>query len=564
MQESTPANLANPERAVVSMTGRSIRRLALVGGVFAAMMAMGTPSAFGQAAPPSRTAAAEAGVGAVPAGCNQPQAPLHVRCFLSSEPAPVAAVPQTPSTTATCTVNEAAGYTPCNIESAYGLTAAIAKVGSTVAVVDPNDDPNAEADLGVYRSNFGLPACTIANKCFRKLNQLGLAKNYPSANPGFAQETALDIEMVSAACPLCKITLIEANSNALSDLIISMTVAEKLHIRVISDSWGTGEFGGEASVDSTLDAPGTAITFSSGDGAYIGGVQYPASSNYVTSVGGTELTPDSSVTRGWDESTWVNTSSNPPTQGTGSGCSAYEGKPAWQKDTGCANRTTADVSAVAANVLGYDTYGVTPGWYYEFGTSVSSPLIAGLYGLARVPASITVPAARAYAAPRGDFYDIKTGSTGTCSPTYLCTAGAGYDGPTGLGTPHGIGAFKVAKTAVPTVSSLALTGSASAPVVTISGTGFGSAPPPGSPEWDCSGAYTGDVFGDVSLNLSDTTSGWGAGGGGDCLGLTVTSWSATQIVLGFGSDYPNLTAMQVGDGYSFELQGYTFTGTVAG
>src|ERR1700722_13147872 len=120
----------------------------------------------------------------------------------------------------------------------------------------------------------------------------------------------------------------------------------------------------------------------------------------------------------------------------------------WQKDTGCARRTTADVSAVAANVLSYDTYQGS-GWYFSFGTSVSSPLVAGIYGLAANPSSITIPASMAYNAPANSLFDIVTGQTGTCSPTYLCKARKGYDGPTGMGSPHGIGAFQGAATPPP-------------------------------------------------------------------------------------------------------------------
>jgi subtilase family serine protease len=154
------------------------------------------------------------------------------------------------------------------------------------------------------------------------------------------------------------------------------------------------------------------------------------------------LTPATNA-RGWTEKTWVTAGSNPPTQGSGSGCSASEAKPAWQADSGCSNRTTADVSAVAANVIGYDSYeNGGGGWYYFFGTSVSSPLAAGVYGLAGNASSQTIaPASLAYANPT-HLFDITSGkATGTCSVPYLCKAGKGYDGPTGMGTPRGIGAY---------------------------------------------------------------------------------------------------------------------------
>ena len=275
----------------------------------------------------------------------------------------------------------------------------------------------------------------------------------------------------------------EANSNGFGDLGTAINEAVTLGAKVVSDSWGTGEFDGETGWDGNVDHPGVAITFSSGDGAYAGGVQYPSASPYVTSVGGTELTPASS-SRGWTEAAWV-TPGSPPTQGSGSGCSAYEPKPPWQRDAGCANRTTADVSAVAANVLSYDTYQAS-GWYYSFGTSVSAPVIAGVYGLAKNPASITIPASAAYGAPAADRHDITKGSTGTCTPpatqAYLCKAGKGYDGPTGLGTPKGIGAFKVPATTSPSISGVSFSGSPSDPSITVTGTNFGAYPPIGTPE----------------------------------------------------------------------------------
>lgn len=532
--------------------------------IASAALVAASSGASATGAPKTRTAGQEAGIGATPAGCSRSQPVGLARCFLSLERADPADLPRDRSHPFTCTVDESAGYSPCNIQSAYDLTSVSASggKGSVVAVVDAYDDPNAASDLATYRSNFGLPPCTTANKCFKKLNQTGQQKNYPAADAGWASEISLDLDMVSADCPNCKIRLIEANSNGFGDLFSAISEAVKLGARVVSDSWGGGESSAEVSEDQTLDAPGVAFTFSSGDGAYQAGVQYPSSSDYVTSVGGTELTPDSAVKRGWDESTWVNTSTSPPTQGSGSGCSAYEGKPAWQTDAGCTMRTTADMSMVAANVLGYDSYQAS-GWYYEFGTSVSTPLVAGLYGLAHNASSIAVPVSAAYAAPSKDFNDITTGSTGTCSPSYLCNAGPGYDGPTGLGTPKGIGAFKIPKASPPTVTSVTLSGSVSSPVITVAGSSFGTYAPPGSNEWGCGGTYTGDVYGNVGLSLADQTAGWTAGQGGDCLGLTVDSWSASSIMLSPGSFYPDVTAMQPGDAYSFELQGDSFSGTVS-
>jgi subtilase family serine protease len=342
-----------------------------------------------------------------------------------------------------CKVNAPGGYTACNVEKAYNLKkiSATGGVGETVAVVDPMDDPDAEADLGTYRSQYNLPPCTTGNGCFEKVNQEGVEGSYPGGDMGAGQEISLDLDMVSAICPNCHIILVEANSYGLTDLLTSIDTAVSMGADVVSDSWGTGEFDGETSYDSYLDHPGVAITFSSGDGAYQGGVQYPSASPYVTSVGGTMLAPKTN-TRGWSEKAWVTKpTSGEPTQGSGSGCSAYEPKPSWQTDSGCSARMTADVSAVAADVLMYDSYeSGGGGWYYAFGTSVSSPIIAGVYALAGNSSSVTTPASIPYA-HTADLYDITKGSDGTCSPSYYCNAGPGYDGPTGNGSPDGDGAF---------------------------------------------------------------------------------------------------------------------------
>ncbi len=77
------------------------------------------------------------------------------------------------------------GYHPLDMQSAYNLPSSTAGSGQSVAIVDAYDDPNAESDLGVYRSQFGLPACTTANGCFKKVNQSGGTK-MPRANGGWA------------------------------------------------------------------------------------------------------------------------------------------------------------------------------------------------------------------------------------------------------------------------------------------------------------------------------------------------------------------------------------------
>ncbi|MEY9894707.1 N-acetylneuraminic acid mutarotase [Catenulispora sp. MAP5-51] len=334
-----------------------------------------------------------------------------------------------------------AGFGPGDLLSAYSLPAD-GGAGATVAIVDAYDDPNAEADLGLYRTQFGLPACTTANGCFKKVDQTG-GTSYPTPDAGWSGEISLDLDMVSAVAPRAHIILVEAATPNFTDLGASVDEAVALGAGYVSNSYGSnytstpgsGEDPSEAtSMDPYYNHPGVAVIASSGDGSY--GVAYPAASQYVTSVGGTSLVKDTSA-RGWSESVWSNSYGGP-----GSGCSLYEPKPSFQKDTGCAMRTVADVSAVADPATGvsvYDTYQAT-GWQVYGGTSVSAPLISGVYADAGAPGAGTYPNAYPYAKP-SSLNDVTQGSTSTCTPSYLCTAGPGYDGPTGLGTPNGLAAF---------------------------------------------------------------------------------------------------------------------------
>ncbi|WP_329339388.1 S53 family peptidase [Streptomyces sp. NBC_01352] len=333
------------------------------------------------------------------------------------------------------------GYGPSDLQSAYGLTSAASSKGSgeTIAIVDAYDDPNAEADLAKYRSYYGLSSCTTANGCFKKVSQTGSTTSLPSADSGWAEEISLDLDMASATCPNCHITLVEATSATMANLGKAVNEAVSLGAKFVSNSYGGSESSSDTSYDTSyFNHPGVAITVSAGDSAY--GAEYPAASKYVTSVGGTKLAT-SSTTRGWTESVWKTSN----TEGTGSGCSAYDAKPTWQTDTGCAKRMIADVSAVADPATGvsvYDSYGVTAGWYTFGGTSASSPIIAGVYALAGTPSSSSYPAQFPYqAAGTSALNDVTSGNNGTCSTSYFCTATSGYDGPTGWGTPEGTAAF---------------------------------------------------------------------------------------------------------------------------
>jgi subtilase family serine protease len=320
------------------------------------------------------------------------------------------------------------GLHPFDIHAAYGLPGGGGN-GRTIAVVDAMDDPNAEADLAVYRSTFGLPACTTANGCFRKVDGSG-GTNYPPADGGWAKEVSVDLDMASAACPDCHILLVESATADLPTLGAAVdTAARTPGVVAISNSFGVGEQPAETGWDAHFNHPGIAIVAASGDSGY--GTVYPAASPFVTAVGGTGLS-HASTPRGWAETAW---------SGAGSGCSSYEPKPAWQHDTGCSMRPIADVAAVADPGTGlsiYDTY-QSNGWLVAGGTSAAAPIIAGAFVLAgnATTAGPGYPYAHA-----GALNDVTTGSNGFlfCS-SYLCAAGPGYDGPTGLGTPAGLGAF---------------------------------------------------------------------------------------------------------------------------
>ncbi|NUR29113.1 MAG: hypothetical protein HOV83_25285 [Catenulispora sp.] len=394
-------------------------------------------SQSGQPAPASTSQVPAANV------CDQHVAPHHAACLAlrRTDKLPNTGMALSPAALPS-------GYGRSDLLSAYNLPSS-GGAGRTVAIVDAYDDPNAESDLATYRSTYGLSACTTANGCFKKINQNG-GTSYPTADSGWAGEISLDLDMVSAVCPDCHILLVEATSANMDDLGTAVNQAVSQGAKFVSNSYGGNEDGTEGTSDSQyFRHPGVAITASSGDGAYAAGTEYPASSQYVTSVGGTALSRAGGTTRGWTESVWKTSSS----EGAGSGCSQDVAKPIWQKDTGCAKRMVADVSAVADPATGvavYQTYGGS-GWAVYGGTSASAPIIASVYALAGNPGSSDVPASYAYA-HTGNLYDVTSGNNGSCSPSYYCTAASGYDGPTGLGTPNGLGAFTAGGTGSETVS----------------------------------------------------------------------------------------------------------------
>ena len=336
------------------------------------------------------------------------------------------------------------GLLPADLRAAYNLPSAGGN-HRVVAIVDGFDSPTAEDDMNIYRAQFGIAPCTTANGCFKKVNTAGQAGPYPPADPDWAIEIAVDLDMVSAMCPDCYILLVEAATGFAVDLGPAVRTAAQVGVFApgqrafaINNSYGEPEDDATSKmVENDYNQPGVFVVASSGDDGYGASTEdngmvvqqnaNPANLPWVLSVGGTTLTKAVGSARGWNETVWA---------GAGSGCSSHMPKPAWQKDTGCARRTISDISAVAdPNAPSYGAAFVHSGvWGSVGGTSISSPIIAGIFSLFGI-SSNSWP----YEHP-SSFFDITSGSNSrnmTACSNYLCVAGVGYDGPTGFGTPNG-------------------------------------------------------------------------------------------------------------------------------
>jgi subtilase family serine protease len=306
-----------------------------------------------------------------------------------------------------------------------------------VAVVEAYSTPRLAQNLAVYRKQYGLPACTTASGCLRIVNQDGQASPLPGSGvpSGWDVETMLDVSMVSAACPHCKILVVQARNESGANLAAAENTAARLGAQVISNSYGTPESGFTQRYAGAYSHPGHVVVVSSGDTGFTA-ASFPANLATVTAVGGTQLARASN-TRGWTEQVW-----NAGLSGaSGSGCSAYVAKPSWQHDPHCPGRTVADVSALAWNVPIYEAG--RGGWLTVGGTSAAAPLIAGVYALAGNAARIAP--GHEYLRP-GSLFDVTVGNNNywgpnLCGGDYLCTAKKGYDAPTGLGTPDGTADF---------------------------------------------------------------------------------------------------------------------------
>ena len=328
--------------------------------------------------------------------------------------------------------------TPAYLQQAYDLTylSQTAGAGDTVAIVDSGDDINAQLDLATYRSTYGLPPCTAGNGCFAKVNESGAASPLPTpAGSDWESEISLDLDAVSALCPNCHILLVETNSSSITDLDAGIAAAISLGANQVSNSWA-GTASGPVGVSAFS---GAAIIAATGDHGYPGaGVDnYPAAFPGVTAAGGTTLSgaAGGTSTRGYTESAWALNSSGIG-WGGGSGCDTHEPKPAYQADSGCTGRSYADVSADANPDTGLRVYDSgNGGWFVVGGTSLATPLIAAFEALTGVNGAT---AQWAYT-DSALLNDPVAGSTGSCAAgiAYICNAGTGYDGPTGIGSISG-------------------------------------------------------------------------------------------------------------------------------
>jgi len=328
------------------------------------------------------------------------------------------------------------GYSPNKLKTAYGFN--LVKnggKGQVIAIIDAYDDPQAEADLGTFTTEFGLPACTTANGCFKVLYQSGATKP-PADTSGWSDEVAIDTQWSHAMAPQAQIVLVEANSNSNADLYAAVDVAVANGATVVSMSWSGGEASNESSSDSHFNVPGVTFVAASGDGGH--GAVYPAASPYVVGVGGTTLGINASTGAWQSETAWDD---------SGGGLSKYEPEPGYQGHSQTSGKRGIPDVAYDGNpntgVPSYSSHTCSvcyTSWNQWGGTSIGTPQWAALFAIAnsiRVTAgktTLTQPQVVLYPRAETDYHDITSGTNGSCGAQ--CTAKTGYDLVTGLGSPQ--------------------------------------------------------------------------------------------------------------------------------
>jgi hypothetical protein len=540
----------------VRLSGRFTAGCVTLAAVLAVALAL-TP-AFA-AADPAPTPIPHGGYAEAVPVCAPP-VPGYARCFalvrkhLASRPVGAGEASVQPFLVAggggAALAGPAGGLTPEDLASAYDFSPSSGGAGKTVAIVDAFDDPNIESDLAKFDAEYTqLPSCTTADGCFEKVGQTGSASELPPADTaGWSVEITLDVEAVHAACPNCKILLVEANDNSSANLAVATNKAVALGASVVSNSYGGPEsFSGPSEV-AAYDHPGVPIGATTGDDGFHNwntlnpaeeATNFPAASPDVIAVGGTTLELTGEGTRA-SESVWNWNEPQEPDEpeffvgGSGGGCSQLFEAKLWQRDvagfaaTGCGGkRLDADVSIVADPDTGLDIYddyncgskcaGEDKGWVTIGGTSLSAPLISALYALAGGAQGASYPSLTLYGqqADASGRFDVTEGGNGycdgepaaecghpdsffgagriDCEGTTECDAAAGYDGPSGVGTPVGLGLFQPQRPAA-TISAPASPAAGSA-------ASFSAA---GSTDF-----YPGDSIAGASWNWGDGTSGGG-------------------------------------------------------
>jgi subtilase family serine protease len=324
------------------------------------------------------------------------------------------------------------GLSPAQIRQAYGYNNISNQgEGQVIAIVEAFDNPNIEADLGVFNATFNLPECTTANGCFKQIYAGG---SKPAGDTCWGLEMALAVQTAHSLAPKAKIVLVEAADDTYQSLLAAVDVAVKQGATVVSMGWGGNEFSGETKFDSVFNVPGVEFTAASGDAG--SGVMYPAASPNVIAVGGTTLNVDASGNYG-SETAWA---------GSSGGLSEFEAAPPQQVNFPIpynpnARRGVPDISSVAdpnTGIAVYDSFG-DYGWVVAGGTAVGAPQIASMIAVIKSGSmeKLTGVNSMFYSLGKASYdklyHDITSGSNGGCGN--LCNAAPGYDYVTGLGSP---------------------------------------------------------------------------------------------------------------------------------
>jgi kumamolisin len=336
------------------------------------------------------------------------------------------------------------GETPASLGCVYGLVSS-PKTGCPIAtssslptggsevivIVDAYNYSSASSDLKAFASEFGLPTPNFSV-------QYANGKPSDGCSNGWAGEESLDIDMAFAMAPKAEIVLMEAKSNSFTDLYAAVTAANSYIAShggkgEVSMSWGGSESSGEGVDDGFFLESDVVYFASTGDAT---GTEYPSVSPNVVAVGATQINRDSG---GNYTNQTGSKDCNPSNNGCGGGKSKYEGRPSYQSGVSSvvgSARGVPDIAADGASVSAVAVYNSAcyGGWVEFYGTSVASPLVAGIVNSAgSFKSSTNSELTEVYNNRKvtADFTDITSGSCGSNSGK------SGYDLCTGVGVDKG-------------------------------------------------------------------------------------------------------------------------------